>query len=279
MRTGVRIASTSAVACSAALALVVAVVGCESRSHGRASGTGDTSKGETQAGAANAPRESPGARAADCGALPSADQLRAWLKAAPDDGEAGGLAGGRFEWAAVVDRAGTLCALAVSTDDPAAAWPGSRGIAIAKAFTANAFSTDTVPLSSARLYTLSQPGHSLWGAAAGNPIDPQCLGEPSTDVARGRVCGGTIAFGGGVPLYKGSTRVGGLGASGDTACADHEIAKRIRDKAGLNPAGGPFADDITYAGADGASVYTHPLCPNTWRNGKKIGEEPPASGY
>ena len=93
------------------------------------------------------------------------------------------------------------------------------------------------------------------------------------------MCGGTIAFGGGVPLYKGKTRVGGLGASGDTPCADHEIAKRMRDKAGLNPAGGAFADDIQYSKADKASVFTHPLCVHTWRNGKKIGEEPPASGY
>jgi hypothetical protein len=31
--------------------------------------------------------------------------------------------------------------------------------------------------------------------------------------------------------------------------------------------------------ADGPSVFAHPLCKNTWRNGKKIGDEPPASGY
>ena len=40
---------------------------------------------------------------------------------------------------------------------------------MAKAYTANAFSTDQVPMSTARLYTMSQPGHSFWGAAAGNP--------------------------------------------------------------------------------------------------------------
>jgi hypothetical protein len=74
-------------------------------------------------------------------------------------------------------------------------------------------------------------------------------------------------------------RVGGLGVSGDTACADHEIAKRIRAMTGLNPAKGPLVDDITYSSVDGPTVYTHPLCPNTWRNGQKIGEEPPASGY
>jgi hypothetical protein len=86
-------------------------------------------------------------------------------------------------------------------------------------------------------------------------------------------------FGGGVPLYKGGVRVGGLGVSGDTACTDHEIAKRVREKAGLNPEGGAAVDDITYSQADGPSIFTHPLCPNTWRNGKKVGDEAAAKGY
>jgi hypothetical protein len=93
------------------------------------------------------------------------------------------------------------------------------------------------------------------------------------------VCGGAIAFGGGVPLYRNQRIVGGLGISGDTPCADHEIAKRVRHLAGLDPAKGPTADDIQYAKADHPSAYTHPLCTNTWRNGQHIGDEPAASGY
>lgn len=58
------------------------------------------------------------------------------------------------------------------------------------------------------------------------------------DKADGKLCGGTIVFGGGLPLYKGQTRIGGLGVSGDTACADHEIAKTLRDRAGMNPPSG-----------------------------------------
>lgn len=214
-----------------------------------------------------------------CSELPDAHVLKKLLKEAAQKGEAGGLNSGRFEWGAVVDRHGVLCAVAASSDDPAATWPGSQAIAKAKAFTANAFSTDTVPLSTARLYTLSQPGHSLWGIAAGNPLHPDCVGPPSASAGVGRVCGGSIAFGGGVPLYRGKVRVGGLGVSGDTACADHEIAKRVRDAASLNPAGGMVADDITYSVSDGPTVYTHPLCPNTWRNGIKVGDEAPAQGY
>jgi hypothetical protein len=53
----------------------------------------------------------------------------------------------------------------------------------------------------------------------------------------------------------------------------------VRDLATLNPPGGSLVDDITYAAADGASAFTHPLCINTWRNGTKIGEELPATGY
>jgi uncharacterized protein GlcG (DUF336 family) len=233
----------------------------------------------TTPGAAQEPTEKMGARAAGCDQLPGADDLKRYLREAPQKGEAGGLFSGRFEWGAIVNRQGEVCALAVATDDAAAAWPGSRGIALAKAYTANAFSTDFQPMSTARLYTLSLPGHSLWSAANGNPMNPVCLGPAENTRNPNVVCGGTIVFGGGLPLYKGKTRVGGLGVSGDTPCADHEIAKRVRSAAGLNPDKGEFADDIQYTKVDGPTWYAHPLCPNTWRNGQKIGDEAPATGY
>jgi uncharacterized protein GlcG (DUF336 family) len=208
-----------------------------------------------------------------CKDVPDTAALQRWLSTAPSQGEVGGFAKGRNEWAAVVDREGHLCALAVTTTDHAAAWPGSRAIAEAKAFTANGFSSDAVPMSTARLYTMSLPGHSLWGSGAGNPLNPRCLQAPSASAPIGEVCGGTIAFGGGLPLYKGQTRVGGLGVSGDTPCADHEIAKRVRKSAQLEPAAGGQADDIIYPNVDGPSAQAHPLCANTWRNGTYIGEE------
>ena len=61
-------------------------------------------------------------------------------------------------------------------------------------------------------------------------------------------------FGGGHALYSGAKIIGGLGISGDTSCADHEISKRVRQLAGLNPPGGPLVDDITYTDPDGASA-------------------------
>jgi uncharacterized protein GlcG (DUF336 family) len=230
---------------------------------------------ETQATPSATPPRSQG-----CADLPSAAGLKKMLQDAPaQNGDAGGLNHGKAMWGALVNRKGELCALAVSTEDAPASWPGSRAIAIAKAFTANGFSTDTVPLSTARLYTLAQPGHSLWGLASGNPLNPLCLGgADDTTTGIGRVCGGTIVFGGGVPLYKGQTRLGGLGVSGDTACADHEISKRVRQAAGLAPAGLP-SDEIVYASVDGPSPFAHPFCANTFRDGRKLGDEAPGTGY
>ena len=80
-------------------------------------------------------------------------------------------------------------------------------------------------------------------------------------------------------MYRDGKIIGGLGISGDTSCTDHEIAKRVRDLAGLNPPGGKLVDDITYSRPDGASVFTHPLCINTYRNGTLIGNEAVATGY
>jgi uncharacterized protein GlcG (DUF336 family) len=216
-------------------------------------------------------------RSKGCDDVPNATDLKKLLQAAPaQNGDAGGLNHGKFMWAAVVNRNGELCALSVSTDDGAATWPGSRGIAMAKASTANAFSSDTSALSTARLYTLSLPGHSLWSIANGNPLNPQCLSTGiDLETGVGKVCGGTIAFGGGLALYKGQTRVGGLGVSGDTSCTDHEIAKRMRQGGGLAPPSNLPSDDIVYAGVDGASLFAHPMCPNTFRDGKKIGDEAP----
>jgi uncharacterized protein GlcG (DUF336 family) len=219
---------------------------------------------------------------ATCTAVPDAAALKGWLTAAPtSDGNAGGLFGGQRMWAAVVNRDGEICAYTTSTADPTQVWPGSQAIAKAKAYTANAFSLDALALSTARLYTFTQPGHSLWSLGQSNLFDAAKLLAPSQGGGdSNQIAGGLIFFGGGVPLYNAAGQiVGGLGISGDTSCTDHEIAKRVRTLADLNPPGGAGADDITYSSTDGASVFTHPLCVNTWRNGVFIGNEPPAAGY
>ena len=222
------------------------------------------------------------APASNCGAVPSASALAADLLAAPGTGgDAGGLFHGTRMWGAVVNRDGELCAYATNQANPSQVWPGSQAIAKAKAYTANAFSLDSLALSTARLYTFTQPGHSLWSLGQSNLFEPKFLAPPSGQGGgREQIAGGLIFFGGGVPLYDGEGKIiGGLGISGDTSCTDHEIAKRVRDLAGLNPTGGPPVDDITYSSTDGASAFTHPLCPNTFRNGVFIGNEKPAAGY
>jgi hypothetical protein len=53
--------------------------------------------------------------------------------------------------------------------------------------------------------------------------------------------------------------IGGLGVSGDTACADHAIAFRMRKGAGLD--GAPTPDNITYlAVGELPSNFGHPQC-------------------
>lgn len=156
-------------------------------------------------------------------------------------------------WSAVVDRAGHLCSVVSSTSFAPAldVWPGSRAIAIAKAGTANDFSNNGLALSTANLYAATQPGGSLWGLNESNPFAPRDL--PADNSALGHVPGGIITFGGGVALYRNGKVVGGLGVSGDSSCADHAIAYRMRKLAGLDGipggVGDSGTDNISYAPA------------------------------
>ena len=101
-----------------------------------------------------------GGYAANCKDLPSEADLRAAMIASAN-ATAGGLFNGARMWAAVVNRDGEICGSITSTGDPTQVWPGSQAIAKAKAYTANAFSLDPLALSTAMLYTFTQPGHSL----------------------------------------------------------------------------------------------------------------------
>ena len=207
-------------------------------------------------------------------ALPSLAELRSALRSSPNvGGDSGGLFHGSKMWAAIVNRSGAMCGAVVSTDDPTGVWPGSQEIAKAKAYTANAFSVDELALSTAMLYTFTQPGHSLWSLGQSNLLNATQLQVPGGNSDKNQVEGGLIFFGGGVPLYRSGHIVGGLGISGDTSCTDHEIAKRVRDMLGMNPPGGGLVDDIHYE----ASVFAHPMCLNTFKNGTHVGEEKTAS--
>src|SRR5438045_6785432 len=74
-------------------------------------------------------------------------------------------------WATVVNRDGVVCAVAFTGNNRADQWPGSRVISAQKANTANAFSLPTLALSTADLFTATQPGGSLFGLQESNPVD------------------------------------------------------------------------------------------------------------
>src|SRR2546426_7681543 len=157
-------------------------------------------------------------------------------------------------WATLVNRDGVVCAVAFSGVNRGAQWPGSRVISAQKANTANAFSLDTssssngsgqpagLSLSTANLYSAVQPGGSLYGLQHSNPVNPEVAyaGNPGSygkanDPMVGERIGGVNVFGGGLALYAvGKVVGGGLGVSGDTSCADHNIAWRVRHNLGLD---------------------------------------------
>jgi uncharacterized protein GlcG (DUF336 family) len=204
------------------------------------------------------------------------DHLAAALKSSvkPSGGPTnGGL--DNNEWAAVVDRKGILCAIAFSGSKADDQWPASRAIAAEKANTANSVSLKEFALSTANLYSPTQPGGPLFGLALSNPPNLAAIYDGSSDQfgtasdpMLNKAPGGVIVFGGGLALYNGKDVVGGLGASGDTSCADHNIAWRVRAALKLDavPAGASPAtknDAIIYdIGPNGksASGYGHPTC-------------------
>jgi uncharacterized protein GlcG (DUF336 family) len=192
----------------------------------------------------SAPRAADDDRAAQCRGLPSQAALRGALAGAQAQPN-GGF--GLEMWATVVNRDGVVCGVAFSGNDRGDQWPGSRVISAQKANTANAFSLPDLALSTANLYSAIQPGGSLFGLQESNPVDTQVAygGNPSNygranDPMVGGRIGGVNVFGGGLALYNaGGHLIGGIGVSGDSSCADHNIAWRTRNTLNLDyvPAG------------------------------------------
>ena len=189
-------------------------------------------------------------RSSACRDLPSHAALRAQLEAA----RAQPNGGFNLEmWATVVNRDGVVCAVAFTGNNRGDQWPGSRVISAQKANTANAFSLPTLALSTADLFTATQPGGSLFGLQESNPVDtgvayggnPANNGQNNDPMVGGRI-GGVNVFGGGLALYNSSGKlVGGLGVSGDSSCADHNIAWRTRHNLNLDFVPGGVGPDAT----------------------------------
>jgi uncharacterized protein GlcG (DUF336 family) len=183
--------------------------------------------------------------------LPSHSEVESALKAVVAEPN-GGF--GLHMWATIVNRDGEVVTVAFSGEDRGDQWPGSRVISAQKAYTANAFSLPGLALSTANLYSAVQPGGSLFGLQHSNPVDTgaaykgpaHLFGKPNDPMVGNRV-GGINVFGGGLALYdEGGKLVGAIGVSGDSSCADHIIAWKVRDALGLDhvPAGvSPTGDD------------------------------------
>ncbi len=235
-----------------------------------------------------------------CSSLPDWPALQAALAAAAS-AETSGL--NNSMWGTVVNRAGVVCAVAFSGPSTGSQWLGSRAIAAQKANTANDFSLDAsnpkknggggpLALSTANLFSAVQPGGSLYGLQASNPINTEAAyGAPYAaygtpfDPMVGQRIGGVNVFGGGLALYNAQHQlVGAIGVSGDTSCTDHMIAWRTRNKLGLDHLGtvipgpaGLFNSDPTHPdniifditanpnGGTGnsASGFGHPTCLNS----------------
>jgi len=201
--------------------------------------------------AGTASADDTGAGGNACNNLPDYAALKAALVAATAT-ETSGL--NNQMWGTIVDRDGIVCAVAFTGVNRGAQWPGSRVISAQKANTANAFSLDAssnsggsgqpsgLALSTANLYSAVQPGGSLFGLQFSNPVNdnvaydgPSAHYGTANDPMVGSKIGGVNVFGGGLALYaEGKKIVGAVGVSGDTSCADHNIAWRVRNNLGLD---------------------------------------------
>jgi uncharacterized protein GlcG (DUF336 family) len=214
-----------------------------------------------------------------CKGLPSYSALKRALTAARHESNGG------FNldmWGTVVNRDGIVCAVAFTGANRGDQWPGSRVISAQKANTANAFSLPALALSTANLYSAVQPGGSLYGLQHSNPVDTEVayrgpavnFGQTDDPMVGYRI-GGVNVFGGGLALYDAShTLIGAIGVSGDSSCADHNIAWRTRnflklDHVTAGVSGDPLRpDNIVYdiilapGLQEGVSTsgWGHPVC-------------------
>lgn len=175
-------------------------------------------------------------------------------------------------WATVVTNDGTVCQVSKTGELINDQWLGSRAISAQKAYTGIAFSTPKFALSSANLFTAVQPGNSLFGLQHSNPVDTKWAYRGNSnkfgnrnDPMKGHKVGGINVFGGGLALYnEAGELVGALGVSGDTSCADHNVAWRVRAELGLDFVPGGVNsngnDGIIY---DSTNNFAHPFCLGT----------------
>jgi uncharacterized protein GlcG (DUF336 family) len=159
-------------------------------------------------------------------------------------------------WCAVVDREGQALSInATDTggtpDKPAGsdAWRGSIEIALAKAYSAVAFSSNDQALNTLALGLASRPdsggdptkvGHDagpapLWGIGNSNPYRPLIGTGGNPDDGLNKYHHGIITFAGGEPVYDCSSHqlIGAVGVSGDGVDEDDAVASAAVTGAGF----------------------------------------------
>ena len=234
--------------------------------------------------------------AQDCSSLPDYNKLKQAVQGAVKGGQHANGGMGNQEWAVIVNRDGVVCVVVFSGPDRGAEWPGSRVIAAEKANTANALSTSNFALSTANLYTAAQPGQSLYSLTTSAPPNAQAVyaGTPTQfgqqdDPMVGKSVGGIIVFGGGLALYDTKGKIlGGLGLSGDTSCADHVIAWKVRHTLKLDTVAmgvAPGQNDnmiLDIQNGQSASGFGHPSCKGGMPSDeiiKKLPQDFPLAGH
>jgi hypothetical protein len=230
-----------------------------------------------------------------CASLPDYFQLKKALIAARA-AENSGL--NAQEWATIVDRDGVVCAVAFTGNDRTSQMSFGRISSAMRANTGNSFAFDSnsnsggkgfpggLALSTSNLFSSTQPGGFVAGLPDNYPVNqsaafsstPERFGTFSDPLVGQRI-GGFSAIGGGLALYaNGQLAVGAVGAAGDHACTDHDIAWRVRNllgldhMAGMPPLSGDPArpDNIVYditpnpngGTGNSASGLGHPKCPD-----------------
>ena len=122
------------------------------------------------------------------------------------------------------------------------------------------------------LFYASQPYQSLYGLITTSTPNPEAAGDPTSfgqenDPIVGKPVGGIVVFSGGLVLYNKKVEIlGGLGLSGDTSCADHIMAWKVRHQLQFDAVPmGPSLDhndnmilDIEHNVS--ASGFGHPSC-------------------
>jgi hypothetical protein len=213
---------------------------------------------------------------AACSALPSQSQLRTALIAAKN------ASNGGFNldmWGTIVNRDGIVCAVAFTGTGPwrpVARQPryfGTEGKHRELVQPPRPCPFDREPLGGGPAWRLAlrasgkQPrGLSVWPTA----VNSSNLGQHNDPMVGGKI-GGVNVFGGGLALYDNKHNlIGGIGVSGDTSCADHNIAWRTRNNLGLDYVPGGVSgvvgkpDNINYQGQVAvpslAADFSHPIC-------------------